>query len=97
VRGFWTQLPKWTLGAILNGNSPIASSLGLALNHPSGFIVPSHARLDLRLTRTLTENMKLSAGATNLLESRHEEFPSVDYAVASQIARSAWIRLQWTH
>jgi iron complex outermembrane receptor protein len=97
LRGFWTPLPRWTLGAILNGNSAISSSASLVSNSPSAVAVPAHTRLDLRLTRALAENLDLSAGATNLLQPRHLEFFSVDYVVASQIPRSAWIRLQWTH
>ncbi len=97
LRGFWTPLPQWTVGAILNGNSAISSSASLVSNSPSAVAVPAHTRLDLRLTRALTENLNLSAGTTNLLQARHPEFFSVDYVVASQIPRSAWIRLQWTH
>jgi len=97
LRGFWSPVPKWTVGAILNGNSSTSSSMGIAVNNPSAFLVPAYARLDLRLARTLGENLNLSAGATNLLDSHHPEFPSIDYAVASRIPRSAWVRLQWTH
>jgi iron complex outermembrane receptor protein len=97
VRGFWSPAAQWSLGAILNGNSPIASSMGLALNNPSAFIVPAHTRLDLRLSRTLGEKLEISASATNLLQARHREFPSIDYVAASQIPRSAYVRLQWTH
>jgi iron complex outermembrane receptor protein len=96
VRGFWSPAPKWSVGAILNGNSAAAAALGTVIANPSAYLIPGHTRLDLRLARKIGENMSLSAGGTNLLQHDHMEFHS-DYAVHSQIPRSAWIRLAWTH
>jgi uncharacterized protein (DUF2062 family) len=84
------------VGAILNGNSAAAAALGTVIANPSAYLIPGHTRLDLRLARKIGENMSLSAGGTNLLQHDHMEFHS-DYAVHSQIPRSAWIRLAWTH
>jgi iron complex outermembrane receptor protein len=95
VRGFWSPAPKWTLGAIVNGNSAAAAALGTAVANPSAYLIPGHTRLDLRLARKIGENTTLSAGGANLLQHDHMEFHS-DYAVHSQIPRSAYIRLQWT-
>lgn len=94
VRSFWSPVPNWTLGAIVNGNSAINSSMGALVHNPSGYRIAGHTRLDLRAARRIGESGEFSVGGTNLLQHDHAEFIS-DYAMHSQIPRSAYVRLEW--
>ncbi len=61
-----------------------------------GLGIPAYARLDARLAWRLSEQFELSFLGQNLLDSRHPEFQSEDYILASQIRRAFLIKLLWT-
>ncbi|HTV14806.1 MAG TPA: TonB-dependent receptor [Acidobacteriaceae bacterium] len=90
VRGFWDLEHHWSLSAVLNANSTVPSML------PSPYaVIPQHARVDLRVSRSLGEEFAVAAGVTNLLHRSHAEFFPEDYTMNSYIPRSAYVGLRW--
>jgi iron complex outermembrane recepter protein len=57
--------------------------------------IPSYARVDARLGWRPTEHLETSIGVQNLLDPRHFEFGSGDFATATQVGRNAYGKLTW--
>jgi iron complex outermembrane recepter protein len=57
--------------------------------------IPSYERVDARLGWRPTEHLETSIGVQNLLDPRHFEFGSGDFANATQVGRNAYGKLTW--
>jgi len=90
VRGFFNLPHYWSLSAALDANSTVPSLLPV----PEA-IIPEHARVDLRLSRSIGERASVSAGVTNLQHASHAEFYPEDYTMNSYIPRSFYAGLRW--
>lgn len=60
-----------------------------------GIGVPAYVRLDTRLGWRVSEQLELSVLGQNLLDDRHLEFRSEDFALSTEIRRAFLIRLLW--
>lgn len=61
----------------------------------TGAAVPGWTRADARLAWRFRPEWEISAGGRNLLDSRHLEFQPEDFVIASEVRRSAYVRLTW--
>jgi iron complex outermembrane receptor protein len=57
--------------------------------------VPAYFRLDLGLVWHPTKNLEISVWGQNLLEDRHEEFPSLKSSVQTEIPRGVTGKITW--
>ena len=57
--------------------------------------VPAYMRLDARLGWRIGEAGELSLVLQNLLDSGHPESHPEDFSVASEVTRSAYVRVRW--
>jgi iron complex outermembrane recepter protein len=90
VRGTWAFARSWSLYSSLYSVSKLDRASELAL--PVG----AYQRLDAHISYSLGERVQLSAGADNLLRSRHAEFnPQDGYSIRSQVPRSAFAKIVW--
>jgi iron complex outermembrane receptor protein len=62
----------------------------------SGSDIESYLRLDLQLGWQAHDQLKLSIGVENLVDSGHAEFFNSSYIVASEIPRQYWLKATYT-
>ncbi len=58
--------------------------------------IDSYIRLDLQLSWQPKENLIVSISGENLLESEHQEFPSRQFFVVSEIPRQFWLKATYS-
>lgn len=61
----------------------------------TGVGVPGWTRADARIAWRFKSGWEISVGGRNVLDSRHLEFQPEDFVIASEVRRSAYVRLTW--
>ncbi len=96
----WSFAPGWSTSAFLSYTSSVPDTLsftiGDAANTPST-AVKNYTRVDLRVSRQVSDRVRISAGGTNLLTPRHSEFGnSTGFEAPLFVPRSLSVKAGWS-
>jgi iron complex outermembrane receptor protein len=59
--------------------------------------IPAYVRLDLGLTWHPTRSLEIGVWGQNLIDDRHQEFPSLKSSVQTEIPRGVFGRITWKY
>lgn len=89
----WAVHHGWDTGAFFQFVQTLSDTSPTFHGFTPGERVPGYARLDLHVTRNVARHLDLSAGGTNLLDARHQEFGDNSGSFTSlQVPRAFFLR-----